>query len=72
MKKRKLNLSKLTLNKDVISSLTQEKILGGATVEQTCRRSCNGSCLCPSVIIECVTQWASCHSCIFPVCLQAR
>ncbi|MBC9933523.1 class I lanthipeptide [Chitinophaga qingshengii] len=56
MKKKKLNLSKLFLNKDVISHLSQEKILGGAAtvLEQTCRRSCYASC------IACVTKDVSC------------
>lgn len=47
MKKKKLNLPKLYLNKEVISSLSQEKIVGGATVrEQTCFQTCFVSCFC--------------------------
>ncbi|NML39142.1 hypothetical protein HHL17_18215 [Chitinophaga sp. G-6-1-13] len=61
MKKKKVNLPKLSLNKEVISDLSQDKIVGGvATIrEQTCLRTCGGSCLC-SVLIECITQAVSC------------
>ncbi|WP_206156081.1 class I lanthipeptide [Chitinophaga fulva] len=63
MKKKKVNLSKLFLNKEVIGSLSQEKIVGGATVlEQTCRQSCFGSCLCTQ--INCLTKGDTCNSCI--------
>lgn len=60
MKKKKLNLSKLSLNKEVISHLSQEKMLGGAAtvLEQTCRRSCFTSCLC--TLFNCVTKDVSC------------
>ncbi|MBC9910302.1 class I lanthipeptide [Chitinophaga varians] len=61
MKKKKVNLPKLSLNKEVISDLSQDKIVGGAVTirEQTCLRSCAASCLC-SVLIECITQAVSC------------
>ncbi|MBC9910300.1 class I lanthipeptide [Chitinophaga varians] len=61
MKKKRLNLPKLSLNKEVISELSQDKIVGGAVtiLEQTCRRTCGASCLC-SLLIKCVTQDVSC------------
>ena len=41
MKKKKVNLAKLSLNKEVISDLSQEKITGGApTLIATCFATC--------------------------------
>ncbi|QJB31115.1 class I lanthipeptide [Chitinophaga oryzae] len=62
MKKKKLNLPKLSLNKEVIGQLSQDKIMGGATVlENTCRRSCFQSCItCFVTCLNCVTLDVSC------------
>lgn len=47
MKRKKLNLAKLKLNKEVISDLSQEKIVGGATMPwETCGQTCQASCFC--------------------------
>ncbi|NLR68464.1 hypothetical protein HGH92_29430 [Chitinophaga varians] len=61
MKKKKVNLSKLSLNKEVISDLSQDKIVGGAITvrEQTCLKTCFASCFC-SILDVCQTQDVSC------------
>ncbi|QJB31114.1 class I lanthipeptide [Chitinophaga oryzae] len=54
MKKKKVNLSKLTLNKEVIGNLSQEKITGGIssprlTCLRTCLQTCLDSCFCTEI-----------------------
>ncbi|NML39143.1 hypothetical protein HHL17_18220 [Chitinophaga sp. G-6-1-13] len=61
MKKRKLNLAKLSLNKEVISSLSQEKVTGGATAN-TCFKTCVQSCLCS--VFDCQPQTQIRLSCL--------
>jgi len=59
MKKRKLNLPKLFLNKEIISSLSQEKIAGGMSAPLvTCLETCVLTCGCQISMndeISCVT-----------------
>ncbi|MBC9910303.1 hypothetical protein [Chitinophaga varians] len=58
MKKKKVNLPRLALQKEVISYLSQEKITGGAP---TIIRTCTGSCQ-PS--IDCTQPTLRGNSCI--------
>lgn len=61
MKKRKLNLPKLSLNKEVISSLSQGKITGGAGTQlQTCFGTCHGT------LIDCPGPTVRGTSCVIP------
>ncbi|MBC9933534.1 class I lanthipeptide [Chitinophaga qingshengii] len=48
MKKKRLNLPKLSLSKEIISSLSQEKITGGATIN-TCYKTCIYNCQPPTL-----------------------
>nr|WP_295876734.1 class I lanthipeptide [uncultured Chitinophaga sp.] len=67
MKKKKLNLSKLTLNKEVIGNLSQEKITGGVssprlTCNLTCLRTCLQTCLDSCFCTEISQFQASCET----------
>lgn len=58
MKKKKVNLSKLSLNKEVISHLSQEKITGGAPTRiMTCLGTCN-------TVFDCPMPTLKGHSCV--------
>jgi hypothetical protein len=61
MKKKKVNLAKLSLNKEVISHLSQEKVTGGATAN-TCYKTCLQSCLCS--VFDCQPQTQVKVSCL--------
>ncbi|MGN7820501.1 hypothetical protein HGH92_06005 [Chitinophaga varians] len=59
MKKKKVNLAKLSLNKEVISNLSQKKITGGATYN-------GGFCS----VVGCQPQTQPLVSC-FEVCMPS-
>ncbi|MBC9933524.1 class I lanthipeptide [Chitinophaga qingshengii] len=73
MKKRKLNLSKLSLKKDVISNLSQLRLVGGAS---TTTDTYFASCLCITAV-NCPTKRDTCNFCtadcpptLPPVCID--
>lgn len=59
MKRKKLNLSKLSLKKDVISNLSQLRLMGGAS---TTTNTYFASCLCITAV-DCPTRKDSCNFC---------
>ncbi|MBC9933527.1 class I lanthipeptide [Chitinophaga qingshengii] len=62
MKKKKLHLPKLSLSKEVISNLSQERIVGGATVREfTCIQTCRNTCYCSLRLDGCVTADRTCR-----------
>ncbi|WP_212005923.1 class I lanthipeptide [Chitinophaga sp. HK235] len=65
MKKKKLNLRKLTLNKEVISDLSQQQIVGGGTMpwDETC--FCTRDCV--SWDVNGPTCFLSCRSVCRPL-----
>ncbi|RBL88073.1 class I lanthipeptide [Chitinophaga flava] len=61
MKKKKMNLPKLALNKEVISSLSQEKIAGGASAPgDNYVQSLHATYLCS--VFDCATYDAACNT----------
>lgn len=67
MKKKKLHLPKLTLHKDVISDLSQEKMVGGATMPlETCGYTCGASCWCTQ--LNCPSRDPNGVTCV-PTCV---
>lgn len=59
MKKKKVNLPKLALNKEVISDLSQEKITGGAPTRVV---SCIRTCIL--TVYDCPIPTLEGHSCV--------
>ncbi|MBC9933525.1 hypothetical protein [Chitinophaga qingshengii] len=68
MKKKKLNLPQLTLNKAVISNLSQDRITGGAsspriTCFETCVQTCLETCQFGCSVSEVSQMGTSCAGC---------